>query len=412
MAASLRDSAHSERPLLELEDAVAKLLASAAPLRRPEQAIPLREALGRVLAQEVALDRPEPPVARSAMDGYAVRSADGASPRRLGGTIYAGTAEIPVLAPGMAVAVMTGGSVPPGADAVVPVERAHRAAGGSVLLDEAPRAGQHVRAAGEMGPAGRVILAPGRVLAAPDLAAAASCGTDPLRVRSRPRFRVLSTGDEVRPWRERPAAHEVRDGNRLGAVLQLERAGGEDLGSVHVGDDPAALRAALAAALADAELVVTIGGVSMGAKDYLPGVFAELGVECLFHGVSVQPGKPVWAGRRDDRWVLGLPGNPVSSFVILELLGWPLVRRLGGATGTGARALERGLSASEARAGARPRFLPASLDPGPGGVPIVRARPEAGSGDWTSLALADALLHLPAGASVRPDQEVLFLRLA
>ncbi|RMH04151.1 MAG: molybdopterin molybdenumtransferase MoeA [Planctomycetota bacterium] len=406
-----RDQGHRGHRLLPLEQAARLLLAEVRPLSG-EEFLPLAQAVGRVLARPVALDRPEPPVPRSAMDGYAVRSGDGADPRRLRGAVHAGTPGRAEVGAGEAVAVMTGGTVPAGADAVVPVERA-RLDGELLRLDEPPEPGRHVRAAGEMGPTGRVLLEPGRRLRPEDLAAAAGCGLDPIPVRPRPRCAVLSTGDEVVPWTERPEPHQVRDGNRLASILQLARAGGEVVLDRHLPDRPEDLRAAAAEALAGGiDLLITIGGVSMGEKDHLPEVFADLGVERLFHGVSVQPGKPVWAGRRGPALVLGLPGNPLSSFVILELLAAPVLRRLGGETGVPELPVfEAGRCLGEAAAKKRPRFLTASLEPSAAGLPGVRPRPQQGSGDWTALAEADALLALPPGARVRPGDPVEFLRL-
>lgn len=414
MSGEVCDRQHRGRALLSYEEAAARLSAELRPLDRPAEPVPLCEAFGRVLAQQVVLDRDEPPLPRSAMDGYAVRSSDGLAPRRLRGTVHAGSAEAPPVGAGEAVAVMTGGTVPDGADAVVPVEEARRElrdGAALVVLQAVPREGLNVRRAAEMGRAGRVILEAGRVLAHGDLAAAAGCGADPVLVRARPRAAVLSTGDEVVPWRERPAPHQVRDSNRLAAAHQLARAGAEVVASRTAADRPAELRAALLELCAAADVVVTIGGVSAGERDHLPEAFAGLGAVELFHGVSIQPGKPVWAGRRGPTWLLGLPGNPVSSFVVLELFGVPLVRGLAGAGVELPRLSEAGVAGAAADAKGRERFLPADLRVGLDGVPVVTPRPETGSGDWTSLALAEALLHLPARSRLSPGAPARFIRL-
>ncbi|TAH35261.1 MAG: molybdopterin molybdenumtransferase MoeA [Planctomycetota bacterium] len=411
MSADPCDRQHKGRELLSYPAALALLAREVQTLARPAEPVPLLAALGRVLRAPVALDRDEPPVARSAMDGYAVRSADGGAPRRLAGTVYAGTAESVPVGPGEAVAVMTGGTLAPGADAVVPVELT-QPAGGLVQVQAAPKPGQNVRRAGEMGAAGRVLLQPGRVLTAADLSAAAGCGADPLPVAPRPRVAILSSGDEVVAWTQQPQPHQVRDSNRLAAALQAQRAGGEVVASRRVPDHLEELRAALAGALERADLIVTIGGVSMGEKDLLPQAFAALDVEELLHGVSVQPGKPVWVGRRGDQWVLGLPGNPVSAYVILELFGVPMLRRLAGAAQELPRALEAGRAGGPARAGGRERFLAADLRVSAAGEVVVTARPEAGSGDWTCLALAEALLHVPADTRLQAGDPVRFLRLS
>ena len=412
MASDVCDREHRGRALLPYPEAARLLGETAGPLDRPAERIPLPEATGRILAEPVTLDRDEPPVPRSAMDGFALLSADGAAPRRLRGAIYAGTTEVAGLGPGEAVAVMTGGTVPPGADAVVPVELTSLDPdSGELRVQEAPRAGQHVRVAGEMGARGRVILPAGHRLQPPDLVAAAGCGADPLVVHAAPRVAILSTGDEVIDWRRSPAPHQVRDSNRFGCGQQLAAAGARVVASERVADEPETLRAALRRGLRSSDVVVTIGGVSMGEKDYLPGLFAEEGVACLFHGVAVQPGKPIWVGRRDGAWVLGLPGNPISSFVMTELFGVPLVLCLAGTAVDLPRRLESGRSGGEARARRRERFLPARLGLEEGETRVT-AIPEKGSGDWTSLAGANALLHLTAGSSVQPGDPAQFLRLA
>jgi len=415
MGAQACDRRHRGRPLTAYEEAV-RLLVGAAPARRPApERIPLEEAAGRFLAESVALDRSEPPVPRSAMDGFAVRSGDGRAPRRVRATVFAGSAEAPPVGPAEAVEVMTGGTVPPGADAVVPVEHTRTRGEGAeriLEIEAEPRPGANVRAAGEMGPRGRVLLAAGKRLTLEDLVAAAGCGVDPLAVHPRPRVAVLSTGDEVVSWRESPGPHQVRDSNRLATALGIARAGGEVVLCERVRDEAAAIRAAVERALAGADLVITIGGVSMGRKDLLPGVFEGLGVERLFHGVKIQPGKPVWGGRKGSRLVLGLPGNPVSALVILELFVVPLLARLPGGTPRVPRGLEAGIAGGSVRSRYRPRFLPAALEPGrPGGPPRVTPQPQRGSGDWTALAGMQALLFLPPETAVEPDQPVAFLRL-
>ena len=362
MASDPCDQGRAGSRLLPLCEARELLLREAQPLTREYEPLALDRARGRVLARAVCLDRAEPPVARSAMDGFAIRSADGTEARELLGTIYAGTAGQPVLGPGQAIEVMTGGTVATGADAVIPVEWT-RVEAGQLFVEQAMRAGQHVRRAGEMGGIGQEVLAAGIVLDVASLAAAASCGADPVQVHAAPRATVLSTGDEVVAWTEQPAEHQVRDANRLATALQIQAAGGEVLATRRIADDSDRLREAVDAALHGSDLVVTIGGVSMGKKDHLPEVFASLGVEKLFHGVAVQPGKPVWVGRCARGWVVGLPGNPVSSAVMTELLVRPLLRRLAGAEPAPALPLQACRLADAVRTRGRERFSPRPWKP-------------------------------------------------
>jgi len=263
-----------------------------------------------------------------------------------------------------------------------------------------------------MGKAGRIILEAGRRLTAGDLAAAASCGVGSVEVFDVPKAAVLATGDEVVHYTETPGPHQVRDSNRLASQLQLQGFGAEVVMQEHVPDKEEELIAAVGAAIKQSELVVTIGGVSMGDKDFMPRVFAACGVEFLFHKVALQPGKPVWAGQCGNTFVLGLPGNPVSSFTVLELFGRLLVDRLSGATTPYPRPLRYGTTTTELRSRKRPRWLPCKLRGDHQGADIqVTPCQESGSGDWTSLATADALLHLPPDSHLQSGDRVAYLPL-
>ncbi len=411
MTADICDRSHKGHGLLELSEAWTMLVEQAEAVSRTAELLALPDCLGRVLAQEVLMDRAEPPVRRSAMDGFALLSEDGMEPRQLVGEVFAGTAEAPALQPGQAVAVMTGGTVADGADAVIPVELTS-VEDGVLQIQQPCKAGQHVRKAGEMGAAGRQLLGRGHRLQATDLAAAAGCGADPLQVYSKPVVAILSTGDEVVPWKQQPQPHQVRDSNRLASCLQAASAGAEVIFDEHVLDQPGALQEAVEKARDQADLVITIGGVSMGAKDHLPDTFAAAGFECMFHGVSVQPGKPVWVGRTaDGTWAMGLPGNPVSALVVFELLARPLLQVLGGCDKPTAMPLEAAIAGGPARAKARVRFILAALTRNDAGQTVVTPRPETGSGDWTSLAGCQVLMKVPPRSELEAGDAVEFLRL-
>jgi molybdopterin molybdotransferase len=406
MVAHICDREHKGRDLLAYAAALDLLERDLKSLDRAPESVPLLQAAGRVLAAPVCLDRDEPPVARSAMDGFAVRSADALMPRRVVGSVFAGSAELPQVGPGEAAEIMTGGSLPPGADAVVPVELT-RVEAGALLVQDPPLARQHLRQAGEMGQRGRVVLEAGRCLRPGDLGIAAAVGAEPLRVTARARVTVISTGDEVLPWTAAPATHQVRDSNRLSAVLRLAELGAEIIHHSHLPDNAEQLSAGLRQALNESDLVVTIGGVSMGKKDLLPGLLDQLGVQEIVHGVAIQPGKPVWIGRRDATWVLGLPGNPVSSFVILELFGRPILQRLSGSSAPlPLDALLPGILHQGLRSRARALWLPARLRLQRGAAPQLEPADWKGSGDWTALGGADALIFVPpetvlaAGAAI------------
>lgn len=385
------------------------LLASACDFSIEEEVLPLEQAVGRVLTEDLFLDRPEPPVDRSAMDGFAVLSADGDGPRQILGTLFAGTAGQPTLSAGQAMAVMTGGTVPHGADAVIPVERTERV-GDQLRVTQRPKQGQHIRRKGEMGQAGRLALGAGVRLRPGDLAIAASVGAAELRCSRRPRVALFTTGDEVVPHQQSPEPHQVRDSNLPTCAALLRAAGAEVALAGHLPDDRMALAEQLRPACAEHDLVVTIGGVSMGEKDYLPEVFAELGVERLFHRINIQPGKPVWAGKSARGMVLGLPGNPVSGYVILSLFAPLLLGRMEGLTMDQPWGLPAVL-ASPLRTGPRERFVPALLQEpqAPGGLPHLMPIAATGSGDWIGLAGVEVLAQVPPHSELAVGEGITYL---
>ena len=385
------------------------LLASACDFSLESEVLPLELAVGRVLAEDLHLDRPEPPVDRSAMDGFAVLSSDGDQTRQVLGTLFAGTAGQPTLAAGQAMAVMTGGTVPRGADAVIPVERTKRK-GDQLQVTQSPQPGQHIRRKGEMGESGRLALSAGVRLRPGDLAIAASVGAAEIRCSRRPRVALFTTGDEVIPHQQTPEPHQVRDANLPTCAALLRAAGAEVAVEGHLPDDRTALEDQLRPACAEHDLVVTIGGVSMGEKDFLPEVFAELGVERLFHKINIQPGKPVWAGKSARGMVLGLPGNPVSGYVILSLFAPLLLGKMEGLEVT----LPWGMPAvlaSPLRSGPRERFVPALLQAPqtPGGLPQLMPIAATGSGDWIGLAGVEVLAQVPPFSELAVGEDITYL---
>jgi molybdopterin molybdotransferase len=319
--------------LIAFEEARARAVAGIEPL--PPVRLPLREAHGLALAEEVRTPRDLPPFPSSAMDGYAVRSADVAeasadSPvalRVVGRVTMGALPEVPVAA-GEAVEIPTGGAIPSGADAVVPIE-ACAPGGEAVGVLQPSSRGQHVRPAGEDVPAGGVVLEAGRALGGPELGLVASAGIPEVAVRPRARVGIVSTGDEVvRP--EEPAGYgQIYDANAFtlhGAVLE---AGGTPVDLGPVPDDPGRLLDALADNINHLDLLVSSGGVSVGERDPVKAAFRDRG-EVDFLEVAMQPGKPQAFGRVEGRPYFGLPGNPVSVFVSFETFVRPALRTLMG----------------------------------------------------------------------------------
>jgi molybdopterin molybdotransferase len=319
--------------LIPFEEARARALAGIEPLSPVR--VPLRDAHGLALAEEVRTPRDLPPFPSSAMDGYAVRSADVAEAsadrpvalRVVGSVAMGAPPDVPV-GSGEAVEIPTGGPIPSGADAVVPIEAC--APDGEVVgVLQASSRGQHVRPAGEDVPAGGILLDAGRPLGGPELGLIASAGIPDVLVHPRARVGIVSTGDEVvRP--EEPAGYgQIYDANAFtlhGAVLE---AGGVPVDLGPVPDDPGRLLDTLAGRIEDLDLVVSSGGVSVGERDPVKAAFGDRGgVEFL--EVAMQPGKPQAFGRVQGRPYFGLPGNPVSVFVSFETFVRPALRGLMG----------------------------------------------------------------------------------
>ncbi|MBA3281560.1 MAG: molybdopterin molybdotransferase MoeA [Acidimicrobiia bacterium] len=306
------------------------------PLAPVERA--LDDALGCVLATSVVAGEAVPPFANSGMDGYAVRSVDVADAAegepvrlRVAGTIAAGAPPDIEVTAGAAVRIMTGAPVPPGADAIVMVERSNRAGDHEVDITQAVPVGLHIRAAGDDIAAGTEVVAAGTVLHPAHLGVLASVGERRPLVIARPRVGVISTGDELVDDGRPLEPGQIRESNRPTLVAAVRAYGCDavDLGTV--ADDREALAAALAAAAATFDAVVTSGGVSMGDFDLVKVVLDEL-ADMAWMQIDIRPAKPFAFGVLGSTPVFGLPGNPVSSLVSLSLLGVPGLRRLAGRT--------------------------------------------------------------------------------
>lgn len=398
--------------MIDLAQAHARLAAEIEPL--PVETVALADALGRVLARDVAADRDFPPTDRSAMDGYAVRSADAAGPRavlRVDGEQRAGEPprDAP-LAPGTCCRIFTGAVIPPGADAVVPVESTTAVDGDDarVRIEPAVRPGDHVRRRGEELRAGALALGAGRLVRAAEIAALASVGAIRVEARRRPTVAVLATGDEiVEPDRE-PAPHQVRNSNAWSLAALLADSGHAVRRLGIAADRPEALDRAIADGLADDVLLLT-GGVSVGAYDLVAAALARAGARTVFHGVAVKPGKPVLAARAGARWIFGLPGNPVSTFACSLLFVLPALRRLAGVAEPGphevAVRVEEGFRCRPGRTTYHLAEL--SCDPERGAGWAGRRVAARGSGDVLALARANGALVTPAGRDGAEAGEIL-----
>jgi molybdopterin molybdotransferase len=328
MARVVRDP-EEEATLVPIDEYRGKLLASVERLRaRP---LPIDDAWGCVLAVDVTAPADLPGFTSSAMDGYAVRSVDVSSPPaelRITGEVRMGLPLDTTVAAGEAIVVPTGGVVPDGADAVVPVELCD-ADGDRVVVLRAVPPGKHIRPAGEDARAGDVLVAAGRRLRAPDLGALAAAGIDSISVVPRARVGVVSTGDElVRPG-EPVGAAQIYDANASILTACVRDAGAIAVDGGIGRDDPGALLAALDRIADDVDAFVCSGGVSAGERDPVKRAFEKTGT-MRFANVAMQPGRPQAFGSHRGKPVIALPGNPVSVFVSFVVFAYPALMRLMG----------------------------------------------------------------------------------
>jgi len=399
-------------PLRPLDDALLELLSHARLLPGVES-VGTFDADGRVLAEDLVSPLQVPPQDNSSMDGYAVRCAEIADegvPLTVSQRIPAGTAAQP-LQPGTAARIFTGAPVPAGADAIVMQEDTETLPDGRVRILRVPSAGQWIRASGEDIARGSMVLARGERIGPAAQGLAASIGRDRLQVAVRPRVALFSTGDElVMPGQVAPEAMKpgaIYNSNRFFLRSLLLRLGCDvrDLGIVP--DQREATLQALRSASADNDLILTSGGVSVGEEDHIKPAVQQLGSLDLWQ-IAMKPGKPFAYGRVGDAHFIGLPGNPVSSFVTFLLLVRPFLLKLQGARHLSPHVVQLRADFDWPRPDKRREFLRARRD-AQGGLELFANQ---SSGVLTSTVWADGLIDVPAGHTVARGDPVRFLPLA
>jgi molybdopterin molybdotransferase len=371
--------------ILSVRDDVLRAVSPLAP-----EEISLEGASGRYLSSDAVARVASPPYACAAMDGYAVRAADASvgAALRVAETLFAGDEVTRPVASGEAVRIFTGAPLPPGADAVV-MQEVVTIEGALARIGRAVVPGENVRQAGEDLVRGAVALGSGTRLGARQRALLVSVGVDRVSVGRRPRVAVISSGEEI-------VGGRIPDSNGP-AVAGVLRAAGAQVEPLAVGDRLEVLTEALAEALAGADAVVTIGGVSVGERDQIAAAVARVGGETRVHGVPMKPGKPFLFAVAGGKPILGLPGSPSACLVSLEVFARPVILRLAGAARVGRRTIRVALAASTPGKPGRARFLWARLEPGGRASALGRD-----SAQVRGPALADALLLVPAQAGDLP----------
>ena len=395
-------------PLMPLDDALARLLAQALPLPGVDT-MRTFDADGRVLAHDLVSALQVPPLDNSAMDGYALRCADVPQP----GTVLPVSQRIPAgrvgtpLQPGTAARIFTGAPVPEGADAVVMQEECSAEGDGHVRVQATPRAGQNIRLAGENITRGSVVLQAGARLTPAALGLAASIGVAELPVARRPRVALFSTGDElampgeVAPEQLPPGA--IYNSNRFFLHALLQRMGCEVTDMGIVPDRLGATQDALRAASQDHDVILTSGGVSVGEEDHIMPAVQALGQLDLWQ-IAIKPGKPFAYGRVGPAHFVGLPGNPVASFITFAILVRPFLLRLQGVRDVAPRGIAARADFDWPKADKRREFLRVRYNAA-GALDLFTNQ---GSGVLTSTVWGDGVVDNPPGQTIARGDTVRF----
>ena len=387
--------------LLSVAEALARVTQGLAPLEAESAA--LAEAKGRVLAEDIAARLTQPPFDASAMDGYAVRAADvSALPATLSviGTSLAGAGFRGTVRQGEAVRIFTGAPVPDGADTVVIQENAEEISGVVTVNEAAPD--RHVRPRGQDFKEGEVLLAAGTRLGPRELMLAAAMNQAELPVRRKPKVAILATGDEVVSPGSELGIDQIVSSVPYGLAALIERHGGEAMSLGIAKDDPESL-VTLARAGSAADILLTIGGASVGERDFVASALRAEGLELDFWKIAMRPGKPLLHGRLGSQRMLGLPGNPVSAFVTALVFLVPMLERMLGLLPAARYNQEALLGEALPANGARAHYMCAVSDWREDGGRIVRPLPSQDSSLVAEFARADCLIVRPPDAPALPS---------
>jgi molybdopterin molybdotransferase len=368
-------------------------------LVRPMDAerVALHVALGRVLADAVVAVRDQPPFAVSAMDGYAIRSTDAPGRLQVGGESAAGHGFEGHFEPGMAIRISTGAAMPDGADTIVIQEDVQR--DGAHVVVPATSAGMNIRPRGGDFAAGTILLPKGRLLDGVALSLVAASGADQARVIRRPRVAILSSGDELAPPGSQPGPFQIFDSATFGIAGLVQGWGAAPNRLAVEKDDVEAIAGAAERGLTESDLLVVIGGASVGDHDHARAALLKLGLTLAVEKIAVRPGKPTWFGATQYGPVLGLPGNPASALACATLFLRPLIEAMLGRDPQAVVTMRRARLVQALPAnGAREHYLRSHLEVDGNGQLTVRAFEDQDSSLISVFTAANALIRLAADA--------------
>jgi molybdopterin molybdotransferase len=383
------------------------------PAQMPAEDVPLMESLGRVLGADIVAGFDIPPYDNSAMDGYAVCAADTCHAEsdslvalKIVGETAAGGKPGTKVEQGRCVRIMTGGRIPPGADAVVRVEETEETYN-SVEIKKKVAPGRDIRRRGEDIRCGETVLRRGECLKPSHIGLLASLGKAEVPVRRKPKVGILATGDELLDITATPDPEKIYSSNNYALMAQTQDAGGEPVLLGIAGDEESGLKEKIEKGL-DCDILVTTGGVSAGKYDIVREVLTQAGVRILFSKVAIRPGMPTVFGTVDDKPVYGLPGNPVSAMVTFELFARPVILRMLGAACPDREETSAVLTEDITKKADRFHFL-RGVSVLEGKIRKVSTTGSQGSGILSSMARADCLILLPDGSKKTGDSVKIML---
>jgi molybdenum cofactor synthesis domain-containing protein len=384
----------SPYPMLLVEEALALIEQEVRPL--PPVTISFSQALGLVLAEAVLAAEPMPPFAAASVDGFAVIAADGPGPRRIVGDQMAGYVAGLRIEPGTAARVTTGAPIPPGADTMVMIEQTEEQNGQVNILTDDLQPGANIRPIGQDIEIGQVVLPQGTVLGPAELGLLGTVGKTQVMVYPRPKVAVMSTGDEIVEPQQQPELGQIRDANRFTLMSAVRQAGAEPLDLGIVRDKANSLQDTIERGLAEADALLTSGGVSMGQLDLVKPYLASRGI-VHFGRVNTKPGKPVTFATVDGKPCFAMPGFPVSALVSFEVFARPALLKMAGHSRIYRPREQAILAHAFSHTAARTEFQRVVLTRRADGKLVASSTGFQGSGRLLSMVGANGLVILPHG---------------